>query len=393
MSERNNNNDALSPGISTTTIKPVEIPGLIWFYGMWVSLAMTSAVIGHSRIDTDSALFLLGGITSTNFVFLMIAHTEQHTAVLARLLAGYQAIMAIAWISAYYYFSHGAGDLVLGMYMTAVMFGVFNLNTRALLILTISALLSYLTVLGIKFVTLPASVMLQEEILRFLVLAIITGWLYLFAGRLRNLHFELQSRNDQLQNVVTRVTRIAEEDHLTKSHNRRYIMDVLARERSRSDRFGNIFSVLLFDLDHFKNINDRYGHLIGDQILSDFAQRVKYELRGMDTVNNTDHKRSFGRYGGEEFIAVLPGTNLKGGEQCAERIRKVIGEQEFRGRYSITVSVGVAEYLPGETIPQLLTRTDQALYRAKRDGRNLVRCSDQAVDRQPETRPNLRILK
>jgi diguanylate cyclase (GGDEF)-like protein len=323
----------------------------------------------------------------------MIAYTEQHTAELSRLLASYQAIMAIAWISAYYYFSYGAGDLVLGMYMTAVMFGVFTLNTRTLLILAIGALLSYLTVFGIKFVTLPALVMPQADSLRFLVLAAITGWIYMFARRLRDLRFELQARNDQLQNVITRVTRIAEEDHLTKSHNRRYIMDVLARERSRSDRCGNIFSVLLFDLDHFKNINDRYGHLVGDQILSDFARRVKYELRGMDSVNNTEYTRSFGRYGGEEFIAVLPGSNLKGAQQCAERIRKIISEQEFRDRYTITVSVGVAEYHAGETVPQLLTRTDQALYRAKRDGRNLVRCSEHAVERRPESPPNLRILR
>ncbi|MEE8307181.1 MAG: GGDEF domain-containing protein [Gammaproteobacteria bacterium] len=236
-----------------------------------------------------------------------------------------------------------------------------------------------------------------DDALRFLVLVAITGWMYMFARRLRDLRFELQSRNEELQTVVTRVTRIAEEDHLTKSHNRRYIMEVLARERARVHRSGNVFAVLLFDLDHFKSVNDRFGHLIGDQILSDFARRAKYELRGMDSLNSTEHQRSFGRYGGEEFIAVLPGTNLRGAKLCAERIRKIISAENFRGRYAITVSVGVAEYQPGETVPQLLTRADQALYRAKRDGRNLVRCSEQPIERKPErnpdSRPNLRVLK
>ena len=117
-----------------------EIPGLIWFYGLWVVLAMVSAVLGHSKIDTASALFLAGGITSTNFFFLTVAHTERSSPGLSRLLASYQTVMGIAWTSAYAYFATGAGDLVLGMYMTVLMFAVFHLDTRTLLKLGIGAL-------------------------------------------------------------------------------------------------------------------------------------------------------------------------------------------------------------------------------------------------------------
>jgi diguanylate cyclase (GGDEF)-like protein len=168
---------------------------------------------------------------------------------------------------------------------------------------------------------------------------------------------------------------------------------VLARERSLS--VGSVFSfaVLLFYLYHFNNKHDRYGHLIGDQILTDFARRVKTELRGMDTVNPTDHKRSFGRYGGEEFLAVLPDSGLLGAHRCADRIREAIAAHSFRDRYDITVSVGVAEYQLGETVPQLLTRADQALYQAKRDGRNRVRCSERPIESHPETVTKLRVLK
>lgn len=392
MSDLNHNNDALSSDISDQA-PPVQIPGLIWFYGLWVGLALLSSVLEHSSISTSGALFLLGGITSTNFFFLSVAHTEPHTAGLARLLACYQTILGIAWISAYFYFSAGAGDLVLGMFMTVLMFAIFHLDTRTLLKLGGGALFSYMLIIAIKLLTAPALVAPLQDGLRFLVLLAIIGWIYMFARKLRDLRFELQYRNEELQNVVTRITRIAEEDHLTKSYNRRYIMDVLARERSRSSRSGNIFSVLLFDLDHFKRINDRYGHLVGDQILSDFAQCMKSELRGMDSVNSTEHKRSFGRYGGEEFIAILPGTGLLGAQRCAERLREVIANQNFRDRYTITVSVGVAEYQQGETVPQLLTRTDQALYKAKRDGRNLVRCSQRTIEKHSGTKPNLRILK
>ncbi len=393
MNGNKHTNEAVRTVPKSPAPKPAEISSLIWFYSLWIVLAMTSSTLGHSYISTSSALFLLGGITSTNFFFLSVAHSERKTHDLARLLAYYQTIMAIAWTSAYFYFSRGAGDIVLGMYMTVLMFAVIHLDTRALLKLSIGTLLSYLLIVGIKQLTLPAMVAPLQDGLRFVVLAAITGWIYIFARKLRELRLDLQYQNEELQNVVEQVTRIAEQDDLTKSYNRRYIMDVLGRERARADRSGHTFSVLLFDLDHFKRINDQYGHLIGDQILSDFARRVKNELRGEDSVNSTDYKRSFGRYGGEEFIAILPGSAIGGAQRCAERMRRIIAAHDFRGRYSITVSVGVAQYQHGETVPQLLTRTDKALYKAKRDGRNLVRCSERPTAKRSETRPNLRILK
>jgi diguanylate cyclase (GGDEF)-like protein len=113
----------------------------------------------------------------------------------------------------------------------------------------------------------------------------------------------------------------------------------------------------------------------------------------MDTVNSTARSGSFGRYGGEEFIAILPGTGLAGARRCAERIRSVIADHLFRGQYHITVSVGVAEYQLGESVSQLLSRADQALYQAKRDGRNQVRCSNPLADISDDTVPRLRILK
>lgn len=370
-----------------------SIPGLGWFYALWTSLAALSAVLGHSTISSGSVVFLLGGITSTQFFFFMIARSEHHSVQLARLLATYQSIMGIAWTTAYFYFSGGGGDLVLGMYMTVLMFAVSHLPTRTLLGLGLGALGSYLLIFGIKLLTQPAMVVPLEDSLRFLVLLALTGWIYLFARRLHGLRLKLQDRNDELEDAVRRVTRIAEEDELTKSFNRRYIMDVVARESARANRSGVTFSLLILDLDHFKQINDAYGHVVGDQILSEFAHRIKRELRGMDSVNATDYHRSFGRYGGEEFIAVLPETMLAGAERCAERLRECVSSGSFGERYDITVSVGVAEYQTGESTRELLTRADQALYRAKRDGRNLVRSSLQEPAADATKKPSLRLLR
>ncbi len=391
MGLNNNNNMATSFSDADLSINR-QIPGLVWFYGLWVGLATLSGWLGHSSISTAASMFLLTGILGTNIFFMTLSYMEQDNPPMISGLALYQAILGIAWTTAYFYFSSGAGDLVLGMYMTALMFAVFHVTPRKLLALAAAAISGHGMVIAVQALSLPVSVSPLNDGVRFLVLVAISTWVYMHSRKLRNLRFELQYRTEELQNVVERVTRIAEEDHLTKSFNRRHIMEMLAREKARSDRSGNTFSIMLFDLDHFKTVNDRYGHLVGDQILTDFASHVKSELRGMDSVNTTEHKRAFGRYGGEEFLAILPVTDADGAEYCAERIRSIIARHEFRDRYNITVSAGVAEYKLGETVPQLLTRADEALYEAKRDGRNRVRCSRPVDLRDTGTEPNLRVL-
>lgn len=370
-----------------------DAPGLIWFYSLWVTVAALSAATGHSTLMPGSVVFLLGGVMVTAFFFVAVSVAERSNPPLLQLLSGYQTGVGIAWISAYFYFSQGGGDLILGMYMTVLMYAAFHQRLAAIVLLGGTALASYLLIIGIKLLSSPTLVFPLTDGLRFFVLAAIVGGVYLFAHKLRELRLELQLRNEKLQEVVERITRIAGEDHLTKAGNRRHIMEVLARERARADRSGENFAVLLFDLDHFKAVNDRYGHLVGDQILSDFAARVSAELRGMDSVQTTSHKRAFGRYGGEEFLAVLPETDAAGAERVAERIRGVVADHLFRDRYNITVSAGVAEYRHGETIPQLLKRADEALYQAKRDGRNRVRRSDPPQKQDTGTVPNLRILR
>jgi diguanylate cyclase (GGDEF)-like protein len=392
--QNNKNKIMLESNLAKRPIPASSVHGLMGFYGIWISLAGLSAWLGHSQIDVISALFLIGGISSTAFFFLTLSRTKSASPEFSRWLAIYQTVIAIGWISLYFFFSRSTGTLVLGMYLTVLMAAVFYLELKTILRLCGLTLATYLLVIASKILAIePGEPYLLADSIGFLVLLAVVSWTYIFARQLRDLRIELQERNEEMQTVIDRVTRIAERDYLTKSYNRRYIMDALARERSLANRSGKAFATLLFDLDHFKSINDRYGHLVGDEILAAFARKVKAELRGMDTVNATDHKRSFGRYGGEEFIAVLPETELLGAQRCAERIRKLIADHAFRGDYRVTVSVGVAEYRPGESVPELLTRADQALYQAKRDGRNLVRCSEKVFEEFSATVPKLRILK
>ena len=157
-------------------------------------------------------------------------------------------------------------------------------------------------------------------------------------------------------------------DTLTGIFNRRYFYELAQKEFARSKRYQDPLSVIMIDLDHFKNINDRFGHLAGDQVLVQFVQRIQSELRESDI---------FGRFGGEEFIILLPETNLGDATQVAERLREVTSEYPFllvTAQTFITISLGVSCFkFTTVSLDQLIDQSDKALYDAKQLGRNRVR--------------------
>jgi len=162
-------------------------------------------------------------------------------------------------------------------------------------------------------------------------------------------------------------------DALTGCFNRRHSLQVLDSELRRARRSHGAFSVVMFDLDHFKAINDQYGHLCGDAVLAHVGQRMKAVLRGSDTKC---------RYGGEEFLVLLPDTPLTGARRVAEMLRKDLEKGPARWNDHIlvvTASFGIAEIIAGEdTANAIIARADAALYHAKQDGRNCVRTSKAA---------------
>ncbi|MBF0552925.1 MAG: sensor domain-containing diguanylate cyclase [Nitrospirae bacterium] len=156
-------------------------------------------------------------------------------------------------------------------------------------------------------------------------------------------------------------------DALTSVYNRGYIEKHLEQEFNKSKRYGNVFSLIMFDLDHFKNVNDTYGHLAGDEVLKGVSKKVCGMLR------NTD---SLGRYGGEEFIIISTETNEADAVLLAERIRKAVGRMAITsGNYHInaTISMGVAGFRTDlKDYLQMLHEADIALYNSKKQGRNRV---------------------
>ena len=159
------------------------------------------------------------------------------------------------------------------------------------------------------------------------------------------------------------IRRLTEIDSLTQLYNRFKLDAVLTMEMERYGRSGSPFSVIMMDIDDFKIINDTHGHVAGDQVLVEIADILKSTIRKIDTV---------GRWGGEEFMIILPESDLDGGLALAEKLRERIHEHKFPGFGCLTASFGVAVSEKGMSEKELLYRADQAMYQAKKSGKNRV---------------------
>jgi len=164
-----------------------------------------------------------------------------------------------------------------------------------------------------------------------------------------------------------KLEKLANFDSLTGLYNRRAILGKLRELINLANRYREHFSVIMLDVDHFKSVNDRYGHLVGDEVLARLATLIRQNVRETDIV---------GRYGGEEFIIILPKTDLSSAWVAAERVRTMIESAEMKdsagNKFNVTVSQGVASWERGEDAYSLISRADEALYKAKEKGRNRV---------------------
>jgi len=164
------------------------------------------------------------------------------------------------------------------------------------------------------------------------------------------------------ERLRTELQNLAARDSLTDAYTRRHMNEACQQELERSRRQGHVMALLLMDLDHFKHINDTHGHQQGDQVLVDFVTRVKALLRRHDQL---------GRFGGEEFMLLLPETPLEEALAVAERIRAMADPSETPLNCSVSIGI-TTNRLDNDTLDTLLARADKALYRAKENGRNRV---------------------
>ncbi|HTP60615.1 MAG TPA: GGDEF domain-containing protein [Burkholderiales bacterium] len=272
------------------------------------------------------------------------------------------AILLLAYVM---YHAGAARNALSFFYMTALLFGVLRLDTRKLLALAALALAAHAGMLALSYASEP-EMDLKAAALQFTVLIIVLPWFAVMGGYVNSLRRRLSDSNRQLKDAYDRIEQIAIHDELTGLYNRRFLMEALTREQSRAKRTKAEFAVCLFDIDHFKSINDTLGHAAGDAVLKHFALVSSAGLRGVDML---------GRYGGEEFLLILPGTGQAGACAAGERVRARIeaaGFPQLPADRRVTVTVGVAASRPGEDSHALIGRADGALYEGKTAGRNRV---------------------
>lgn len=176
----------------------------------------------------------------------------------------------------------------------------------------------------------------------------------------------LDKKVKKLEKELEKAKDASKEDFLTKLYNRRALDEYMEIKEGEYERYGHNYSVVMFDLDHFKAVNDKYGHSAGDAVLSAFAKILKHEIRNVDIV---------GRFGGEEFIAVLEETDAEGGFIFAEKVRKHVQKARFMykgDRIAVTVSCGVGERKLNTSLKNTINSSDNFLYKAKDNGRNQV---------------------
>jgi diguanylate cyclase len=289
-----------------------------------------------------------------------------------------QVLVALAWLTVLLsLFSEGRGSMLV-IYVLILLFGVFQLPPRVFARCAAFAFLGFVGVNLYEAYHLQLSAP-RVALMQTCVLAVVLVWLCLFASyaqsmrqRMRQRRFALQAHQDTLRGMMRQLEDLASTDELTGLCNRRHFLRLASRELD-SLRHGRQHGLALMDLDHFKRINDVHGHAAGDRVLQTFAAVALACLREGDVV---------ARYGGEEFVLLLPNTEADQFTACCERLREAFSRAEPLGVQvgSQSVSIGMTLLTMHDNLDEALQRADQALYQAKRDGRNRCAATWEDVD-------------
>lgn len=305
-----------------------------------------------------SAAFLIAFDIACFYLFFHYgwnARSREPQLVIPQMMAAIGILYCIAWLD-------HSSQLVLGPFvLTVFLFGAPRLSTTALTLLALACLAAYLALILLRgMYSQPQN--LQADLMQWFVLAVALPSVVVVGSQIRQLRKILDITRHQLSHYEKQASR----DELTGLYNRRQLQIELEQAKLRAVFSSVPFCLCLIDIDHFKEINDKSGHLAGDMVLRRFARLARDSIRSSDI---------FGRYGGDEFMKILPDTDLQGSIVHAERLRLLayqLDYQDVLAQPRISISIGAAQYRHGEHVTALIQRADQALYRAKQLGRNRV---------------------
>lgn len=246
--------------------------------------------------------------------------------------------------------------------MLIMVLSAFRLKPFVFLMMGIGTLGSFSATVALQYLQSEVRTFPVLDVMQMLVFALTLPALLALGKRMRDLYRALHRAGIKIEHVQEDARR----DALTGCYNRRYMMSELQQQKQLADANDEYLCLAIVDLDHFKRINDEVGHLAGDEVLRTFARVAQQHLRKEDV---------FGRYGGEEFLLLMPSTILLNALNTVERIRDLSEAQLWISAKlprKVTVSIGLTQYIPGESILDLFSRADAAMYLAKTGGRNQV---------------------
>ncbi len=309
-----------------------------------------------------TAWFACGGVA----VFFALVRFSQQLGIAAWALALAQGMFAMTCAVCAYALSGPIRGASLVILQVVIVFCIFSLRPRAILGLcayTIALLgAAMLLMVRIDPLAYPPNIELSHFCLSSAALIAVT----VLTGEMAKLRARLKQQKEDLMTAVGTIRTLATIDELTSLANRRHMNEVLQSEERRQPRPGEHICIALIDIDHFKRINDRYGHDGGDAVLRTFAAAARAELRSADVL---------ARWGGEEFLLLLPDTDLHEAQRILRRMAERVGAirvPDLDVAMRITFSGGVVERSPGEPFADTISRADHAMYGAKNAGRDMV---------------------
>jgi diguanylate cyclase (GGDEF)-like protein len=247
-----------------------------------------------------------------------------------------------------------------------VVFGMLTLRPRETVIACIWSIAMLLATVARMFWFEAPRLDVQQELINVSAACIVLPALTWITHHFALLRERLKSQREQIRSALARAETLATRDALTNLINRAQMMEILNQEITRSQRFGSAFSLALLDIDHFKSINDNHGHQTGDEVLVAFANLAEAGQRQTDVI---------ARWGGEEFLILMPQTPLASAQTVIGRLREAMANASLSktvAGLAVTTSAGIAQWRTGETLAQTIERADRALYVAKKGGRNRV---------------------
>lgn len=347
-------------------------------HGMLLSilaLALGLDLLTNFSVHSFSLFTLSAAITQG--VFWLLFHYRINLKFRDPSLTLLQISIAVCWFSLLISLLPEIRGSLIVLYIMVMLFGIFQLSMLEFAFAGLLSLICFGAVIASDFHLRPDEVNLKLSLMQWLILASAQTWIALFGSYVRKLSERLKKQrhvlqhsnhrmrqtNKKLAEAMEQLDEIAGTDELTGILNRRRFFEE-SRLRLACNESYQPSALCMIDLDHFKKINDQYGHQAGDLVLERFCQIAEECLRSSDL---------FGRYGGEEFLLLLPQTNQESGVRIAERIREAFEQFPFdsiKPGLRLSASIGVTLHRWGEEVEETLSRADQALYKAKSSGRN-----------------------